>query len=108
MPTIAVITIDVINSTKFLSALLKSVMELLDEECLSLKKEDAVAYFDIFRGDSLQLIVPNPQDALHLSFRLKCAVNSNHQKKEIRTTRGNKIAADIRFAIGIGETEMAV
>lgn len=100
---IAVATIDIIDSSHFQTGELERVMDRLKEEILSLEKSERIIYFEVFRGDSMQMIIRNPQDALEIGFILRSSVNSFNIDNSIK--RGIKIVRDIRIAIGIGESQ---
>lgn len=81
----AVITGDIINSSGFKTSVwLKKLKETLSENANELK-------WEIFRGDSFQLIV-EPQNAVESLFLIKSG---------IKTIKG----LDVRMALGIGEID---
>lgn len=82
---IGVITGDIINSQRTEPAIwLKALKEVLGNWGETPKK------WEIYRGDSFQLEIKNPADALEAALQIKAAV------KSIRGT-------DVRMAIGIGD-----
>ncbi len=98
---VAVLTADLINSTAYDKSLLKEVIAVLKAEFDAISKEQD-ALFTLFRGDSFQGIVKQPQEALLIALRIKTAVLKveNSSKKQ-----SNVPVADIRIAIGIGEAD---
>lgn len=98
---IAVITADFIRSSYYSEALLSKVLRGLKKEFDNLEKESGhTMNFSLYRGDSFQGIIKNPENALHIALRLKCAVN-----KISVTEKGKTPEADLKIAIGIGELE---
>lgn len=102
---IAIATIDVINSSALSATELKKVMERLGAEVNELKRQKRISYFEMFRGDSMQLIIPAPEEALEIAFTLKAAVNSIHSSGAGK--RGHKMFSDIRIAIGLGRSKQS-
>ena len=89
MALVAVITADIVNSTLVSPATAKKMMEKL---VLLLKDYP----HEFYRGDSLQILVPQPANALTLLMQLRTEVR--------------KLSAllDVRAAIGIGEAGASV
>lgn len=83
---IAVITGDIINSQKADQA--ENWIKKLKGEFSVFGKHPKD--WDIYRGDSFQLIVKNPEDALYVAYKIKTCIKAF---KEL----------DVRMAIGIGE-----
>ncbi|MDT0641731.1 hypothetical protein RM553_02700 [Zunongwangia sp. F363] len=100
---IAVITADLINSSGYSQQLLTRVISVLNEEFEKIQEKEGEerANFRIYRGDSFQGVIQNPEKALHLSLILKAAIN------KISTSQSSGKAfskeADSKIAIGIGE-----
>lgn len=94
---IAIVTGDIIHSRRLSSqqAWIHPLKELFKE----LGKSPAT--WDIFRGDSFQLEVSSPEEALMFSFRIKATV------KSISSGSSNErhSPVDVRMAIGIGEKD---
>ncbi len=93
---IAVITADLIDSSNYAEALTTKVISALKKEFLYFKKQFK-AEFKIYRGDSLQGVLPDPEHALLATLILKTAVLKQPAEKKIR--------ADLRLSIGIGEVD---
>lgn len=102
MPSIAVITCDVIESSALAGDEFEKVMQTLQKESDGLQDNGFTSYFETFRGDSLQMIIDAPEKALQAALILKTAVNICLGADTSK--RGNKIRTDIRFAIGMGES----
>lgn len=90
---LAVITADMVNSTHFTrektSEWLESLIEMLRNEPAfkwALKPE-------IYRGDSFQCVLKNPEEAMRLAILARAAM------------RAHDINTDLRVAIGIGKAE---
>jgi len=94
----AVITGDLIDSTKYSVAALNHILDVMNNEfdCL---KESLAAEFRIFRGDSFQGVITTPSNALEASLLLKTAVNMipNETKQGL---------VDFRMAIGLGAIDL--
>ena len=92
-----VITADIIDSTqiplKERQELIESIMEVMDE----LKKSIELEY-ELYRGDSIQVVVERPEKALLAAIAMRAGVKS-------RTPQGDSVLWDMRTSIGIGETE---
>lgn len=88
----AIITADIVNSTKLSKAEFKKL-----EKSLAALLEPHVHEF--FRGDSFQVFIKSPGDALKLLLQLRSAA--------IRISTGETIA-DIRASIGISTVKTAV
>src|SRR5258708_7109996 len=82
---ISVITGDIVNSRRSAT---KTWLKVLKKE-LS-KFGDTPKQWEIFRGDSFQIEVKNPADALMIAIKIKAAIKS--QK-----------GVDVRMALGIGD-----
>lgn len=99
---IAVISADLLGSSAYSTELLDKVISGLHSEFSALKKHHKPASeFKIFRGDSFQGIVHNPEEALSTALLIKAAINRLHLKDE-DSNRAYKREADLRMAIGIG------
>ncbi len=92
---IAIITGDIIGSRSLeqQNLWLNPLKQLFREYGPSPKK------WEVYRGDSFQLEISNPPDALHAALRIKSQVKSIATgESEFRSS-----ALDVRMAIGIGE-----
>jgi len=100
---IAVLTADLIDSTHYEEEILKTVLNNLSEEFEKLVaqygKENV--RFNIYRGDSFQGIINQPEAALEIMMQIKTAVNKIHLKQTKKNKSYSKIA-DFKMAIGIG------
>ena len=84
MPAAAVITADIVNSTLLTKAQEKKLFRQLETELEPFRSE-------FYRGDSFQVYLKNPAEALMLVLKLRL------------TARQTGIAFDIRASVGIGE-----
>jgi len=101
----AVITADIINSTKKSNDFLKKIIQSIHDESNSLTKGDyQVEALEFWRGDSFQMLIKNPEDGVYIAFRIKTAIN-RILDQITETKRGQKIIADARISIGIGEAQ---
>ncbi|MCF6349301.1 MAG: SatD family protein [Flavobacteriaceae bacterium] len=92
----AVITGDLIDSTKYTSQELDTILDIVNQEFEHFRLAHD-ADFKIFRGDSFQGIVLDPTIALDLVIAIKTAVN----KIPIKNKKISGLP-DFRIAIGIG------
>lgn len=100
---VAVLTADLIDSSKYKKEVLEKVLNTLKEEfshVADVYGEEFVR-FKIYRGDSLQGVIKKPEEALKIALQLKAAVNRIHFK-ETKKSRTYSRLADLRIAIGIG------
>lgn len=95
----AVITADIINSSKLSADMEDKVMEVINEAFGSITERiNTHDGLHITRGDSIQIELDKAADAMRAALLLKAAVN------KIGASSGTKSkpAIDIRIAIGIG------
>lgn len=91
----AVITGDIVSSTKFSSATRKNLLKILKKVGRSARKafENAIPLeIDIFRGDSWQLLVTDAKQAVRVALYIRAAFKAD----------GVTPKADTRISIGIG------
>jgi len=100
---IAVLSADLLSSSSYPKKLLERVIATLNSEFEELQKlSDTDTRFEIFRGDSFQGLIHEPEMALQAALILKTAINKLH----LNTDNNNKafrVEADLRLAIGIGD-----
>ncbi len=99
---IAVITADLVNSTRYNDKTLTAIIETLRAEFDKIAKQtNNKASFTLFRGDSFQGVTSQPELALTLALRLKSCVT----KLQLDSTQSKAVmpVGDVRIAIGIGE-----
>jgi ABC-type iron transport system FetAB permease component len=94
MGTNAILTCDIVNSTKLTAAKEKNLIA-------SIKKIFAAYKIEFFRGDSFQVYIKETENALFLSLltRLAAIKLNKEQKLEI---------IDVRISIGIGEVKLPI
>jgi hypothetical protein len=89
MPLVAVITADIVNSTRLKKAEEKILLNDLSAILKSYK-------FEFYRGDSFQAYIPDPKEALKVVLRARAAAK--------RLSYGfSSPFSDIRASIGIGD-----
>ncbi|WP_034917423.1 SatD family protein [Gillisia sp. CAL575] len=104
---IAVLTADLIDSSLYEEKVLQEVLDTLKQEferIIGEYKEEDIR-LQIYRGDSFQGIIKNPEDALKIALQIKTAINRIHFKETVKNRAYSKIA-DFKIAIGIGEQEL--
>lgn len=101
---IAVLTADLIDSTRYSKNILSFIIEELQREfeALSREYEDQMR-FALFRGDSFQGVLKDPLLALTVALRLKATVKKAQPDPQI--SKGMIPVGDVRIAIGIGQGE---
>jgi len=105
MTKIAILTGDIIESSRVLgSGLLLERMKALRTE---LERAGYVkqGYFEIFRGDSFQLSPADPSDAMLVAIIIRAGLFAQEQPNEDRAevAVGLKQGFDARIAIGVGD-----
>jgi hypothetical protein len=90
----AVLTGDIVNSTRLAAAMEKKLIHSLIDLFAAHKME-------LFRGDSFQAYIKEPAAALRLALLCR-AIAISFSKKE------KKIASDVRVSIGIGRVQAPV
>ncbi|MDX9771377.1 MAG: hypothetical protein RBT19_13535 [Tenuifilaceae bacterium] len=103
----AVVTADIIDYTKLSSNDATRVIDTISSvfnnpKALSSVRTNLNATFSIKRGDSIQVEIGVPEDALKVALLLKTAVNAVNLTPE---KKRNKPMVDMRIAIGIGEID---
>lgn len=104
---IAVLTADLINSTQFEESILEDILNSLKTEFNLISEELKNQHFriSIYRGDSFQGELENPEKALEIVLKIKSAINKIHVQKTAKHKAFSKIA-DFKIAIGIGKKEL--
>ena len=90
----AVITADMVNSTRFSSEKTSAWLTQLLEELRDDKTFEWTLKPEIYRGDSFQGVLNTPESALRVAILSRAIM------------RSNAAGADLRIAIGIGETDL--
>lgn len=101
MSRVAVLTTDIIRSTALPKGDFDRVIEALNRQLETFRDEGRVAHFELYRGDSAQLIVRKPSIALETAFLLKTCINRLESETK-SAKRGQGILFDIRIGIGVG------
>lgn len=92
-----VITGDVINSTSIPIEQRQMLLDAISSTMDKIKRDVPLEY-ELFRGDSIQVVVANPEKTLLVGILLRAGVKS-------MTPKDSDIYWDIRTSIGIGEVE---
>ena len=105
MKKAAVITGDVIDSTQLAAPERKKLEEILR---LGLAEIAGKNNFEIFRGDSFQILLPEPETALKKAIQIRCwlrkqpIVGPEKTAHKTQTASSKKGIIDARLALGIG------
>ncbi len=94
----AVITGDIIHSTRMEDKKRVDLLESLNT-AMQLWTKDYNIKYELYRGDSFQCLLLNPQYALRVALLIKTFIKSNTYN------RSKDLLSDSRISIGIGETE---
>ena len=98
-PLVAVLTGDIIRSRDLATKEKNDILSVIKKSQKMLKKlTTSVSAFDVFRGDSFQVIVFQPEMVVSVSVMLRTLVKKTFQKPL-------KTLPDVRIAIGIGTAE---
>ncbi len=111
----AVITGDIIHSTRLSSEMKTELFDLINNYLKRLKKDFKLRY-EMYRGDSFQCLVNDPIDALRVALLIKTYIRSlnpsdvysvtkSSDTKKTKKTILTTFIFDARIAIGIGEVE---
>ena len=107
----AVITGDLIDSTKIPPAAVTTLFERLEKEIQAIQKKQALV-LEVYRGDSFQCLVKAPAQSLRIALLLKTFFRSLHlkalesgsgKKKTITNLPSNLL--DARMALSVGLVE---
>lgn len=104
---VAVLTADLVDSSTYEEDVLEKVLNSLKHEfdIIASQQGEQEVRFKIYRGDSFQGVIKNPEEALHLALQIKAAVNQIHLKETNKNKAYSKIA-DFKIAIGIGTQDL--
>lgn len=104
----ATISADIVSSTTLsvfdLMHLQSVIRQFLDE--LSVKSQDA-DWGRLFKGDSVEIFLSNPHEALRTALLLKTLVKKTFVESNMEAKQSLFKKFGIRIAIGIGEMRMA-
>ena len=103
MKTIAILSGDLINSSKYEDRTMTSVIKVLKKEFKAIEDRYPTENisFSIYRGDSFQGVVENPVLALSVALQIKTAVSRYTDIEEL--PKNAMPSADIRISIGVGK-----
>ncbi len=90
----AILTCDIVNSTKLTPAKEQKLITCIKEIFVTHKIE-------FFRGDSFQVYVKEPENALQLSLLCRIAAMKLYKEQQAQVV-------DVRISIGIGEVKLPV
>lgn len=97
----AVITGDIVHSRELedLQVLLKVLKETVSE----IEKEQAnIIHFETYRGDSFQMLVNEPEQAMRIAVLIRCKLRSATQAPNNAAFSSLESLWDARISIGIG------
>ena len=97
----AVITADLLNSTKYSAELLTEVLDIINAEIEGIEMKYKNSKFELYRGDSIQGVL-EPVFSFRSALRIKTAVNKLRSQEAIHSN-SYRIEADLRISIGIGK-----
>ena len=98
----AVITADIEGSTQLPHHDLEVLFDVIKQEISRIQAESQITEVLFYRGDSFQLLVDDPREALRAAMILKASVNKIVPAGEDRG-RGKKVRYDLAASIGLGD-----
>lgn len=103
---VGIITGDLINSSQYEPAQRQEVIKTLKQTLTEANDaaDNQWLRFEMYRGDSIQIEVTEPEQALRLAILLRAALQKLATGKKKQPVPG-KPFADIRLSVGIGEAE---
>jgi hypothetical protein len=90
----AILTCDIVNSTKLTPAKERKLVATIKEIFIAHKIE-------FFRGDSFQVFIKDPENALKLALLCRVAAMKLYKEQKVQV-------ADVRISIGIGEVKQPI
>jgi hypothetical protein len=96
----AVLTGDIVNSTKLSAAEEEELIQALKRFL-----NDKARHTQFYRGDSFQAYLDRPEDALELALQCRAAAISQPEEKE---GESKPVESDIRISIGIGDVVLPI
>ncbi|MEO8146691.1 MAG: SatD family protein [Bacteroidia bacterium] len=111
----AVITGDIVNSSAMSKQQRTYIISQLKICFAGLRKKKFFSFqkpFEVFRGDSFQGIINQPEQALRIAIIIRALIiklNKPQKKSKSKTTKVSVVTlkdADVRIAIGIGEVNI--
>ena len=95
----AVLTGDIIDSSRLKEVKFQTVMEQLRNELVRLEETEVINLYEMYRGDAFQAYISNPRVGLKVLFKIRTLINS---LKSVRDKRGQQPTYNIRLSLGIG------
>lgn len=92
-----IITGDVVNSTSLTLEQRKDLLSCLSSVIAEIKEVHPISY-ELYRGDSIQVVVENPADTLLVGLLLRAGIKGN-------TPTDGVAVWDVRISLGVGKTE---
>lgn len=101
-----ILTSDFIDSSQLKKKELQYIHKVLQQEFEGLRKRfpKKTLHFEMYRGDSFQGIILDPEIALKIAFCLKSSVKKLNLEKS-NPSKAKKSMVDFRTALGIGEID---
>lgn len=103
----AVLTADIIDSSKVALPVLERAIARVDHFLGKLENEGVLEAYEFYRGDSFQVVVADAQEALQTTMRIKSCVNVVLLEEKERVRKRAKPEIDIRVALGYGSYQAA-
>ena len=93
-----VITGDIVDSTKVESNKRTELLLALKETIADIRQHIGVVEFEIYRGDSFQIIIPDSVNALRIAILIRLGLQRKTPNENIRSQKW-----DARISLGIGD-----
>lgn len=99
----AVITGDIESSTRLSQTELNDIINTVKAEAEEIQHNGVQTEIAMYRGDSFQILVHDPKEALRLALMIKTAVNRlGPPKSRVKQNSSSKLY-DLAISIGLGE-----
>ncbi len=103
----AVLTADIKRSTMLDSFELENIQKTVKEQVLELEQQGSVSKISFFRGDSFQVLVNHPEEALRVALLLKTSINMRKVDHDQKSRRAKPLY-DVTISIGLGKVEQDI